>query len=107
MTAPESWAELRNGERLQPSYPPDRAEQRPGGQRRAQGWPDTEERRTSRNRLIVEACEALVDAGRGDWPAGFFDLVDPDDVALLRDAGADMEAAIYAARRDRAVVPEL
>jgi hypothetical protein len=65
------------------------------------------ERRTSRNRLIVEACEALVAAGRGDWPAGFFDPVDPDDLALLREAGVDMEAAIYAARRDRAAVPEL
>ncbi|MCB9689389.1 MAG: ribbon-helix-helix protein, CopG family [Alphaproteobacteria bacterium] len=61
------------------------------------------ERGLSRNRLIVLACERLLDADRGDWPADMFDAaLEPDDLRLLREAGVEMEDAILAARRDRA-----
>lgn len=60
---------------------------------------------TSRNRVILQACEQLLAGERHHWPAGFFDPVDPDRLALLQSAGREMEAAIYAARRDRPVPP--
>ena len=61
------------------------------------------ERGTSRNRVIVEACEALLAEQQGSWPPGFFEPLPDADLALLQDAGAEMEAAIYAGRRDRPV----
>lgn len=63
-------------------------------------------RGTSRNRIILEACEGLLAAQRGDWPEGFFDPnLSKDDLATLRSAGTEMETAIYAARQDRPVPP--
>ena len=64
-------------------------------------------RGVSRNRVIVEACQELVAAERGQWPAGFFDDTDrsPEQLALLRDAGAELEEHVLAARRDRQVAP--
>ena len=62
------------------------------------------ERGTSRNRIILMACEELLAGERGEWPAGFFEpTVTEDDLAILQDAGQEMEAAIYSARRDRPV----
>ena len=59
---------------------------------------------TSRNRVILQACEALLDKQQGEWSPDFFDSpLSKDELALLRDAGEEMEAVIYAARRDRAV----
>jgi hypothetical protein len=61
-------------------------------------------RGTSRNRLIVEACATFLEAERGEWPRGFFDSpIAPDDLALLREAGRELESAILGARRDHAV----
>ena len=63
------------------------------------------ERGTSRNRIILQACEDLLKEQRGDWPGGFFEAIhSPEDQAMLREAGVEMESAIYAARRDRPVV---
>lgn len=65
-----------------------------------------EARGSSRNRIIVEACERLLAEERGEWPAGFFGAdLPPRDLELLRDASLEMEAAIYASRRDRPVRP--
>ena len=59
-------------------------------------------RGTSRNRIIVEACQRLLDAQRGEWPQGFFESeLTEEDEALLRDAGLEMEQAVYHARRNR------
>ena len=33
---------------------------------------EAERRRVPRNRLIVEACERIVEEGGGSWPVGFF-----------------------------------
>lgn len=64
------------------------------------------ERGTSRNRIILQACEELLAAQRGDWPPGFFESsLSAGDQALLREAADEMEAAIYASRHDRAVPP--
>lgn len=64
------------------------------------------ERGTSRNRVILQACEELLAEQRGDWPPGFFDSVlPPRDLAELRLGGEEMEAGIMAARLDRAVPP--
>lgn len=64
------------------------------------------ERGTSRNRMILLACEKLLAEHRGDWPSGFFESVlRPEDLEELRSGGAEMEVAINAARRDREVPP--
>lgn len=64
------------------------------------------QRGLSRNRLILKACQTLLDAERGDWPEDMFESeLDPEDLAALRDAGAELEGAIMAARNDRAVPP--
>ena len=61
---------------------------------------------TSRNRVILRACEALLAEDRGDWPAEFFHVaLDAGDLEELRAGGQDMEAAILAARHDREVPP--
>lgn len=65
------------------------------------------DRGTSRNRIILQACEELLAGQRGDWPPGFFDThLSKRDQAILHEAGREMEAAIYAARRNRPV-PQL
>lgn len=61
-------------------------------------------RGTSRNRVIAEACEDLVARDRGAWPDGFFDL-DDDELAVVREAGREMEAAILSSRRERSTSP--
>ena len=61
---------------------------------------------TSRNRIILRACEALLAEQASDWPTGFFDPgLSEDDLTLLGEAGHEMESAIYASRRDRPVPP--
>lgn len=64
------------------------------------------ERGTSRNRVILQACEQLLAEQRGDWPAGFFDAAPPEDLVELRSGGREMEATIFASRHERAV-PQL
>ena len=60
-------------------------------------------RRVSRNRLILEACERLVQQDAGQWPQGFFanDDLSPADLRQLRAAGRALEAAIRRLRRNR------
>lgn len=61
----------------------------------------------SRNRVILKACEDLLNEARGEWPQGFFraDDLSAEDLAELRDAALEAETAIYQARRDRQVPP--
>lgn len=58
---------------------------------------------TSRNRLIVQACQVLVTSTRRSWPAGFFrnDHLDERDLAELRAGGKDLLQAIARGRRSR------
>lgn len=64
------------------------------------------ERGTSRNRVILEACEELIAQHRGDWPVGFFDSnLGPEDLRELRSGGTEMESAILQSRRERPVPP--
>ncbi|MFZ5477868.1 MAG: ribbon-helix-helix protein, CopG family [Myxococcota bacterium] len=64
------------------------------------------ERGTSRNRVILEACEELIAQHRGDWPVGFFDCnLAPEDLRELRSGGTEMEASILQSRRERPVPP--
>lgn len=64
------------------------------------------EQGTSRNRVILQACEELLAQRRGAWPPGFFDNdLGPDDLRELRAGGAELESAILQSRRDRPVPP--
>lgn len=64
------------------------------------------ERGTSRNRIILQACEDLVAQHRGHWPAGFFESsLSADELDEIRTGGLNMEHEIVAARRNRAVPP--
>lgn len=64
-------------------------------------------RRTSRNRLIVEACRSLVGEGRAEWPAGFFapDHLSEKDLRLLRSGLGRWLEGIRAARRSKKEAP--
>lgn len=65
------------------------------------------EQRTSRNRLIVKACERLLEEDLGEWPPGFFSNAHLSDEELreLRDDAPEMLRAIDTARRSRATSP--
>ena len=58
-------------------------------------------RRVSRNRLILEACERLLQEEAGEWPQGFFANNDLSaaDLRELRAAGKALEAATRRLRR--------
>jgi hypothetical protein len=60
-------------------------------------------RKASRNRLVVEACQRLLEEDRGEWPAGFFEMahLSARDRRELAAAGKGMERAIKIARRTR------
>ncbi len=60
-------------------------------------------RKTSRNRLIAEACERLVQQDLGEWPRGFFRNEDltAADLRKLRAAGRGLETALRRMRRNR------
>lgn len=63
-------------------------------------------RGTSRNRVILQACEDLLAEHRGDWPTGFFESsLRPEELEELRAGGRELEGTILAARRDRQVPP--
>jgi hypothetical protein len=61
----------------------------------------------SRNRFVIRARQDAVarDAvarDAGEWPESFFCLdLDPSELAVLREAGAEMELSIRTARRGR------
>lgn len=61
----------------------------------------------SRNRVIIEACEAYLAGAREHWPAGFFSsdrLARPDEKAL-QDSLEEWLETIQSSRRNRAVAP--
>ena len=60
-------------------------------------------RSVSRNRMILEACERLVQQDVGEWPEGFFakDDLSAADLRKLRAAGKALEAATRRLRRNR------
>ena len=56
----------------------------------------------SRNRFVMRACQDAIAKDAGAWPEDFFSLdLDPGELAVLRDAGHEMERSIRAARRSR------
>ena len=56
----------------------------------------------SRNRFVMCACQDAIARDAGEWPESFFCLdLDPSELAVLREAGADMELSIRSARRTR------
>lgn len=60
-------------------------------------------RKATRNRLVMEACQRLVEEDLGEWPPGFFEMthLSPKQRRELEAAGREMEKAILAARRNR------
>ncbi len=60
----------------------------------------------SRNRLIVESCQRIVDE-RACWPAGLFsnDHLSGADVKELRQSESEFREAVEGARRSRARAP--
>ncbi len=64
-------------------------------------------RKASRNRLVVEACQRLVEEDLGEWPVGFFEMthLSQRDRRELEAAGREMEGAIMKARRNRRKSP--
>ena len=64
-------------------------------------------RKGNRNRLVVEACQRLVEQDLGEWPAGFFEMthLSQKDRRELEAAGREMERAILKAQRSRRKSP--
>lgn len=64
-------------------------------------------RKASRNRLVVEACQRLVEEDVGEWPVGFLEMthLSARDRRELAAASKEMEQAIRVARRNRRGVP--
>ncbi len=64
-------------------------------------------RKASRNRLVVEACQRLVQEDLGEWPPGFFEMthLSRKDRRELEAAGREMEKAVMKARRNRRKPP--
>ena len=60
------------------------------------------EKKISRNRFIIQACEQALKSSAGEWPDGFFkpDL-NTKDLSLLRKGVSEMEKAIMNMRRNR------
>jgi hypothetical protein len=60
------------------------------------------QKKISRNRFIIEACETALKKDEGEWPEGFFDEpLNDEDWNLLVKAGLEMESAIMSSRRNR------
>ena len=60
------------------------------------------QKKISRNRFIIEACETALKKDEGEWPEGFFnELLDDEDKNLLVKAGLEMESTIMSSRRNR------
>lgn len=64
-------------------------------------------KKASRNRLVVEACQRLVQDNLGEWPPGFLETahLSPRDRKELETAGRMLERVIRGARRNRRKVP--
>ena len=60
------------------------------------------QKKISRNRFIIEACESALKKDEGEWPVGVFeDQLTEGDRKLLVEAGLEMESTIKSARRNR------
>ena len=62
----------------------------------------TKERKISRNRFIIQACEQALVNDSGKWPEGFFetDLTEAD-MQALKEGASEMEEAIISRRKNR------
>ena len=60
-------------------------------------------RKVSRNRLITEACEKLVQEDSGKWPMDFFrdEDLSPSELRTLRAAGRRLESVLRRRRNRR------
>ncbi len=60
-------------------------------------------KKVTRNNLVVEACERLVQQNRGKWPAGFLQAahLSTKDRTDLEAAAKTLERAVLRARRSR------
>lgn len=60
-------------------------------------------RRTSRNRVIVQACQEAVERARGTWPKDFFSntRLSPSDLRLLRRSFDPWLRSLMRARRSK------
>jgi hypothetical protein len=60
------------------------------------------EKKISRNRFIIQACEQEVNSSAVQWPEGFFESdLNEEDLILLRESVLEMEKAIISRRRNR------
>ena len=60
------------------------------------------EKKISRNRFIIQACEQALKSSAGEWPEGFFEPdLNEKDLSLLREGVLEMETAIMKMRRNR------
>ena len=60
------------------------------------------EKKISRNRFIIQACEQEVNSSAVQWPEGFFESdLNEEDLILLRESVLEMEKAILSRRRNR------
>jgi len=58
------------------------------------------EKKISRNRFIIEACEKALENNAGEWPKGFFNhQMGDEELRLLTEAGLEMESAIFCSRK--------
>ena len=56
----------------------------------------------SRNRFVMRACQDAIARDAGEWPEGFFRLdLDPTELAVLREAGTELERSIRGTRNSR------
>jgi hypothetical protein len=64
-------------------------------------------KKVSRNRLVTEACQRLLQDNLGEWPPGFLEMshLTPKDRKELAAAGKALERAIRTARRNRRKPP--
>lgn len=58
-------------------------------------------RGTSRNRVVIRALEQELARDAGEWPPGFFDSRPAEELAELREATRELDAAVVASRRNR------
>ncbi|TFG64194.1 MAG: ribbon-helix-helix protein, CopG family [Spirochaetales bacterium] len=61
-------------------------------------------RKMSRNRFVLEACEAALAEDAGEWPEGFFEpAFSVDEKFMLREAVIELEETVFLSRRNRGV----
>ena len=55
----------------------------------------------SRNRLVMESLQAEITRDAGEWPAGFFEPLPDEDLAVVREAVYELEQYTRTHRRNR------